>query len=158
MDVVKRNLDRIGGVIDISTELHQGTTVKLRIPITLAIIPVLIVKAADQRFAIPQVHLEELIMPQSNNGKTAGIEKVYGAEVYRLRGELLHTHQAKANILFLLTFSSVLLLSPPEIQRVKSSMLCPQSRVTRHTHGGDNDERYGKDDESSRQEFFWEER
>jgi hypothetical protein len=65
-------------------------------------------------------------------------------------------HQAKANILFLLTFSSVLLLSPPEIQRAKLSKLCPQLRVTRHTHGGDHDERYGEDDESSRQEFFWE--
>jgi two-component system chemotaxis sensor kinase CheA len=89
MDVVKKNLDQIGGSIEIHTVVGKGTTVKTRIPITLAIIPVLIVKSADQRFAIPQVNLEELVMLQSENGKKAGIEVVHGAEVYRLRGELL---------------------------------------------------------------------
>jgi hypothetical protein len=69
-----------------------------------------------------------------------------------------HTHQAKVNILFLLTFPSILWLSPPEIQRAKLSKLCPQLRGTRHTHGGDHDDRDDEDDESSRQEFFWEER
>jgi len=104
MDVVKKNLDRIGGTADVHTWPHQGTTVKLRIPITLAIIPVLIVNAADQRFAIPQVHLEELLMPQSDNGGSTGIEKLSGAEVYRLRGELLP----------LLRLNHVLQLSAPE--------------------------------------------
>ena len=89
MDVVKRNLSRIGGIIDVETEPGIGTTVKLRIPITLAIIPVLIVKAADQRFAIPQVHLQEMIMPENGDDGALGIEQLYGAEVYRLRGELL---------------------------------------------------------------------
>jgi len=104
MDVVKRNLDRIGGTVDIHTEPHQGSTVKIRIPITLAIIPVLIVKAADQRFAIPQVHLEELVMPRDGEQKEVGIERVYGAEVYRLRGELLP----------LLRLNNILQLSNPE--------------------------------------------
>jgi len=89
MDVVKKNLDRIGGTIDIYTKQDHGTTVKLRIPVTLAIIPVLIVHAKEQRFAIPQVNLEELVMLQRGQAKKIGIEKVYGAEVYRLRGELL---------------------------------------------------------------------
>ncbi len=89
MDVVKKNLDKIGGIIDIHTERGQGTSVKVRIPITLAIIPVLIVKAGKQRFAIPQVNLEELLMVQARVEAEKGIEKVYGAEVYRLRGELL---------------------------------------------------------------------
>jgi two-component system chemotaxis sensor kinase CheA len=89
MDVVKRNLDRIGGVIDVHTELGKGTTVKIRIPITLAIIPVLIVSAAGHRFAIPQVNLEELVMLHTEDDVSMGIEHVYGAEVYRLRGELL---------------------------------------------------------------------
>lgn len=89
MDVVKRDLDQIGGSIDIHTELHKGTTVKIRIPITLAIIPVLIISSAGHRFAIPQVNLEELVMLQHDNGKRSGIEKIHGAEVYRLRGELL---------------------------------------------------------------------
>lgn len=89
MDVVKKNLDRIGGIVDVHTEITQGTTVKLRIPITLAIIPVLIVKANDQRFAIPQMNLEELVMLQHEHSSAVGIERIYGAEVYRLRGELL---------------------------------------------------------------------
>jgi two-component system, chemotaxis family, sensor kinase CheA len=90
MDVVKRNLDQIGGIIEIQSKLQQGTTMKIRIPITLAIIPVLIVSAANQRFAIPQVNLEELVMLQNDDsGGAAGIERVYDAEVYRLRGELL---------------------------------------------------------------------
>lgn len=89
MDVVKKNLDKIGGIADIHTEPHQGTTMTIRIPITLAIIPVLIIRAGEQRFAIPQVNLEELLMLQRDNGTDQGIEVVYGAEVYRLRGELL---------------------------------------------------------------------
>lgn len=89
MDVVKKNLDRIGGIVEIHTELHKGTAVKIRIPITLAIIPVLIVRVGTQRFAIPQVNLEELVMLQGRNGKDLGVERLYGAEVYRLRGELL---------------------------------------------------------------------
>ena len=89
MDVVKKNLDRIGGNIDVQTEPHKGTTMKIRIPITLAIIPVLIVMVDGRRFAIPQVNLEELIMVQDDAGKTKSIEKVHGAEVYRLRGQLL---------------------------------------------------------------------
>ncbi len=92
MDVVKKNLDRIGGSIDVQTEMHKGTTMKIRVPITLAIIPVLIVWSGNQRFAIPQVNLEELIMLQSDEiveNRAKSIETIYGAEVYRLRGELL---------------------------------------------------------------------
>ncbi|GAK59099.1 two-component system sensory/regulatory protein, Che family [Candidatus Vecturithrix granuli] len=89
MDVVKKNLDKIGGVIDIQTKKDQGTTIKIRIPITLAIIPVLIIKSGNHPFAIPQVNLEELLMIQTDNPDEKGIELVHGAEVYRLRGELL---------------------------------------------------------------------
>jgi two-component system, chemotaxis family, sensor kinase CheA len=89
MDVVKRDLDQIGGTVDVYTEFGKGTTIKMRIPITLAIIPVLIVSAGNQRFAIPQVHLEELVMLQNVDGTRITIEKLHSAEVYRLRGELL---------------------------------------------------------------------
>lgn len=90
MDVVKRDLEQIGGTVDVQTEWQHGTTIKIRIPITLAIIPVLIVIAGGQRFAIPQVNLEELVMIQHDDEEHhAGIEHVHGAEVYRLRGELL---------------------------------------------------------------------
>ncbi len=89
MDVVKKNLGKIGGSVDVHTERGQGTTFKIRIPITLAILPVLIIKSGDQRFVIPQVNLEELLVLQRNSETEKRIEKVYGAEVYRLRDELL---------------------------------------------------------------------
>lgn len=89
MDVVKKNLDKIGGIIDVQTVKAHGTTIKIRIPITLAIIPVLIIKSGEHPFAIPQVNLEELLMIQTDDPEEKGIELVHGAEVYRLRGELL---------------------------------------------------------------------
>ncbi|MCB1776518.1 MAG: chemotaxis protein CheA, partial [Candidatus Competibacteraceae bacterium] len=61
MDVVKTNIENIGGLIDLESELGQGTTFKIRIPLTLAIVPALIVTSGGERFAIPQVNLLELI-------------------------------------------------------------------------------------------------
>lgn len=89
MDVVKRNIDRIGGIVEIRSDARRGTSVQLRIPITLAIVPVLMVHAADQSFAIPQVHLEELITLSEYDEDQLGIERISGAEVFRLRGELI---------------------------------------------------------------------
>ncbi len=106
MDIVRRNLDRIGGTIDVHTERYKGTTMKIRVPITLAIIPVLIVVAGDQRFAIPQVNLEELLMLKPGDDGSTTIETIYGAEVYRLRGELLP----------LIRLQEVLELAPPKKQ------------------------------------------
>ncbi len=61
MDVVKSNIERIGGAVDVSTQLGEWTTVKLKIPLTLAIIPGLVVTSGGERFVIPQVSLLELI-------------------------------------------------------------------------------------------------
>ena len=61
MDVVKTNIERIGGTVDVQTAPGKGTTVKVKIPLTLAIIPALIVTSGGQRFAIPQVSLLELV-------------------------------------------------------------------------------------------------
>jgi len=88
MDVVKTNIEKIGGSIDLQTQPGQGTTLKIKIPLTLAIIPALIVKSGGNRYAIPQVSLLELVRLEGDQART-GIERVYGAPVYRLRGELL---------------------------------------------------------------------
>ncbi len=88
MDVVKTNIEKIGGVIDLESELGQGTTFKIRIPLTLAIVPALIVTSGKQRFAIPQVNLLELIRVNEEQRATA-IEYVHSNPVYRLRGKLL---------------------------------------------------------------------
>jgi two-component system chemotaxis sensor kinase CheA len=88
MDVVKTNIEKIGGTVDIHTELGRGTTLKIKIPLTLAIIPALLVTSAGERFAIPQVSLIELLRLTEPHA-SGGIEMVYGAPVHRLRGRLL---------------------------------------------------------------------
>ena len=88
MDVVKTNVEKIGGTVDVQSTPGQGTTVRIKIPLTLAIIPALMVTAGGERFAIPQVSLLELVrMETGEAGK--GIEMVHGVPVYRLRGRLL---------------------------------------------------------------------
>ncbi len=88
MDVVKNNIEQINGTIDVQSQVGQGTTIKVKIPLTLAIIPALIVQCAGDRYAIPQASLIELVRL---NGAEAHkrIETIYGAPVYRLRGNLL---------------------------------------------------------------------
>ena len=88
MDVVKTNIDRIGGAIDIASQPGRGTTVKLKIPLTLAIIPGLVVHSGGERFVIPQVSLLELVRLEGEACRTR-IERVHAAPVYRRRGTLL---------------------------------------------------------------------
>jgi two-component system chemotaxis sensor kinase CheA len=86
MDVVKTNIEHVGGSIEIQTQLGRGTTFRVRLPLTLAIVPALIVRCAGRRFAIPQVNLVELVRAEADKG---GIELVHDVPVYRLRGRLL---------------------------------------------------------------------
>jgi chemotaxis protein histidine kinase CheA len=88
MDVVKTNIERIGGMVDIQSRSGQGTTLKLKIPLTLAIIPALIVTVSGDRYAIPQVSLLELVRLEGQQARK-GIEMIHGTPVYRLRGHLL---------------------------------------------------------------------
>ena len=88
MDVVKTNIEKIGGVIDLESELGRGSTFKIRIPLTLAIVPALIITSGGERFAIPQVNLLELIRINEEQRGVA-IEYVHSNPVYRLRGKLL---------------------------------------------------------------------
>ncbi len=88
MDVVKTNVERIGGNVDVQSTPGRGTTVRVKIPLTLAIIPALVVTCAGDRYAIPQVSLLELVRLEADE-VAKGIELVHGAPVYRLRGRLL---------------------------------------------------------------------
>ena len=88
MDVVRTNIEKIGGSIDIQSWKGRGTTIKIKIPLTLAIIPALIVNCAGERFAIPQVSLAELLRLDTASDRQQ-IEWIHGAPVYRLRGKLL---------------------------------------------------------------------
>ncbi len=88
MDVVKTNVERIGGAVDVHCQPGQGTTIKLKIPLTLAIIPALVITCGGDRFAIPQISLLELVRLEGDQVHR-GIERLHGAPVYRLRGQLL---------------------------------------------------------------------
>ena len=88
MDVVKTNVEKIGGTVDVHSTLGRGTTVRVKIPLTLAIIPALVVTCGGDRYAIPQVSLLELVRLKADE-VAKGIELVHGAPVYRLRGRLL---------------------------------------------------------------------
>ena len=88
MDVVKTNVEKIGGTVDIQSTLGRGTTVRVKIPLTLAIIPALVVTCGGDRYAIPQVSLLELVRIEADD-VAKGIELVHGVPVYRLRGRLL---------------------------------------------------------------------
>jgi two-component system, chemotaxis family, sensor kinase CheA len=85
MDVVKTNIEKIGGTVDIQSKVGQGTTLKIKIPLTLAIIPALIVACGSLRYAIPQVSLMELVRLEGESD----IEYIQGFPVYRLRSNLL---------------------------------------------------------------------
>lgn len=88
LDVVKTQVERIGGTIDLDSKRGEGMTVRLRVPLTLAIIQALIVRCGGGRYALPQVSIIELTrVPAEQVGKL--IDKVYASPVLRLRGELV---------------------------------------------------------------------
>jgi two-component system chemotaxis sensor kinase CheA len=88
MDVVRANIEKLGGHIELESEVGVGTTVLLRLPLTLAIIPSLIVRVSGQRFAVPQVNITELVWIRAAE-ISQKIEKLGNADVLRLRGHLL---------------------------------------------------------------------
>ena len=99
MDVVKTNIEQIGGSIDLKSTAGEGTTFTIKIPLTLAIVSALIVEASGERFAIPQISVVELVRAShsahGDSGRMAGaeggsvIERVNGTPVLRLRDSLL---------------------------------------------------------------------
>jgi two-component system chemotaxis sensor kinase CheA len=88
MDVVRTNVEKIGGKVEIDSRTGKGTTLRLRIPLTLAIIPALIVRSVNQSFALPQGALSELVHIPPEEA-AAAIEWIENAPLYRLRGKLL---------------------------------------------------------------------
>jgi two-component system, chemotaxis family, sensor kinase CheA len=87
MDVVRENIEAIGGTVALSTVVGRGTTFTLKIPLTLAIAPALIVEAAGHRFALPQHAVVEAV--STGPGSSGRLERVHGALVLRLREDVL---------------------------------------------------------------------
>ena len=88
MDVVRSNTEKLGGHVELESQAGVGTTVLLRLPLTLAIIPSMMVGVGGNRFAIPQVNVVEFVWVRAQD-VARRIEKVHGAEVLRLRSRIL---------------------------------------------------------------------
>jgi two-component system chemotaxis sensor kinase CheA len=88
MDVVRTNIEKIGGTVDLTSTPGAGTTVRIKIPLTLAIIPALLVASRGARYAVPQAAVQELVRLE-DEALHSQIEAVDGALIYRLRGRLL---------------------------------------------------------------------
>ncbi len=87
MDVVKTHIERIGGSVELISERGRGMTVRIRIPLTLAIIPGLVVSAGGERFVIPQVNLHELIRLEGDDANP--VEYIHSTPVFRRRNQLV---------------------------------------------------------------------
>lgn len=87
MDVVKTNIEKIGGTIELKSVQSRGTTFIIKIPLTLAIVSALIVEAGRERFAVPQISVVELV--RTGRGSEYRIEDIHGTPVLRLRNRLL---------------------------------------------------------------------
>ena len=88
MDVVLNKIKGISGTINISSQVDQGTTFKLKIPLTLNIVPALIITSNGDRYAIPQTSLLELVRLEGESAKKA-VEMFHDIPIYRLRDHLL---------------------------------------------------------------------
>ncbi len=87
MDVVKTNIEKIGGSVELKSVEGQGTTFNIKIPLTLAIVSALLIECAGERFAIPQISVVELVLASANSEHK--IENIQGTPVLRLRNRLL---------------------------------------------------------------------
>jgi two-component system chemotaxis sensor kinase CheA len=96
MDVVKSNIERIGGVVDLESQLHHGMTLRLKIPLTLAILPAMILRLDEERYAIAQVKVVELLRIEANGANPARVDVLQGQPFYRMRGTLLPLLSLKA--------------------------------------------------------------
>jgi two-component system chemotaxis sensor kinase CheA len=97
MDVVRTNIEKIGGTIDLKTKEGKGTAFTIKIPLTLAIVSALIVECKGERFAIPQISVSELV--RASGDSEHRIETINRTPVLRLRNRLLplvHLSRAEA--------------------------------------------------------------
>lgn len=121
MDVVRTNIEKIGGVIDLTSTEGQGTRFTIRIPLTLSIVSALIVECSGERFAMPQASIVELVSANGSEGRR--IEQINGASVLRLRDRLLP----------LVSLETMLGLSGPETPRADACIVV--ARVGAFTFG-----------------------
>lgn len=95
MDVVRTEIERVGGSVDIDSTMGEGTSLRIRIPLTLAIISAMVVACEGQRFAIPQMSVQELL---STPADSEDWRLIAGQPFYRLRGKLLPVMRLKQTL------------------------------------------------------------
>jgi len=115
MDVVRTNIEKIGGAIDMKSVEGKGSTFTIKIPLTLAIVSALIVESAGERFAIPQISVVELVRAGGKNSDNV-VERINGAPVLRLRNRLLP----------LVTLQALLKLPAAEKQEPEATIVVTQ--------------------------------
>ena len=109
MDVVKTNIEKISGTVELNSVLNKGSRFILKIPLTLAIMPILIVESNKEKFGIPQINVVEMVRTGGNSVNE--IEDISGKKILRLRDELLP----------LITLSEVLQINAKEIDKKRSN-------------------------------------
>jgi two-component system chemotaxis sensor kinase CheA len=120
MDVVRTNIQNLGGQIEVSSAIGEGTRLRIHLPLTLAIIPSLIVSVEGERFAIPQLNVVEVVRLKR---EAEQVERIRSSEVLRLRGELLP----------LVRLGLCLGIKPPEQKRPRSNVVVLRSGA--HLYG-----------------------
>lgn len=118
MDVVRTNIEKIGGSIELKSTEGKGSTFIIKIPLTLAIVSALIVEASGERFAIPQLSVRELVMVSEHGDNR--IEHIKGSPVFRLRDRLLPLISL-SDILGLSKKKLDILIDPEEKKQAKTS-------------------------------------
>lgn len=112
MDVVRSNIERVGGAVDLCSVLGQGCTIRIRLPLTLAIVPSLIVGARDELFAFPQASVLELIRLSADT--LARFDMLHNVRLFRLRDELVPV----------VTLADALSLPGDAIEEVPTLVVC----------------------------------
>ena len=97
MDVVKSNVERIGGSVEVNTKVGVGSIFKLKIPLTLAIVPALVVESGGQKFALPQINIVELVRIDETE-ISEKIEKIQDQEFFRLRGKIIPIYRLSKSL------------------------------------------------------------
>jgi two-component system chemotaxis sensor kinase CheA len=120
MDVVRTNIQNLGGQIEVSSAIGEGTRLRIHLPLTLAIIPSLIVSVEGERFAIPQINVIEVVRLKR---EAEQVERIRSSEVLRLRGDLLP----------LVRLGLCLGIRPPEQKRPRSNVVVLRSGA--HLYG-----------------------
>jgi two-component system chemotaxis sensor kinase CheA len=88
MDAVRANLDQLGASIEVSSEIGQGTRFRINVPLTLAILPTVLIWSAGERYALPQIYVREVVHLERDEVSNT-VDEVDGARIHRLRGRLL---------------------------------------------------------------------